>query len=165
MKSNIYIYKHLIDARKKRAELKKELSSLDLKIFYLNKQCQHDIVFIVTDHCIHSVGIIKNYYCPICGKQESIYQGHDVSQTAFRKSRQIDLTKLQVANIDKALELIREEANKHVSIYYDEDNDVESLTARAYAVINQKNSTRTDEKKKILRNSAPRNSIVKGESR
>ena len=148
MKSNISIYKHLIDARNKRAEIKKELSSLDLKIFYLNKQCQHDIIFVVTDHCLHSVGIIKNYYCPMCGKQENIYDGHDVSQTVFKMSRQIDLTKLQVANIEKALELIREEVNKHVSIYYDEDNDVESLTTRVYAVINQKNGTRTDEKKK-----------------
>lgn len=153
MKYNIQMYKHVIDIQKKRRELREALASLDLKIVLFNKQCQHDVIFKISDHHLYSVGIIETCYCPICGKTEEIHNGREIEKTQFRKSIVVDLTKLQVANVEKALNLIHDEVVQNINFYYNEENEKDTLESKMYDVINKNNKTRVKTDKKITRTS------------
>ncbi len=139
MRHNISLYQKFVDNQVERQKLRENLSRLDLEAAYYNKMCQHDIGFKVYNYMSKKTGVVETIFCPICGKNELIFYGHGIEKTVFIKSKIVNLTNLQVSNVEKLIKLIRELVISDLSYYYDEDNDVADLEKSLYEIINKNN--------------------------
>ena len=153
MKDSIKIYNRAIFLQRERSRLQEQLTNVQRQLVVFNRQCEHELVFQLTDNHLHKIGVLITCFCPICGKKDAIHDGKPIMLTPFSKSKIIDLTKIQVANMDKALELIRDEVTHNLNYYYDENKESSELEENLYSVINSKSKTKINQYKPRIRTS------------
>lgn len=140
--------KNMKDIHNERIKNLKKMATLSIinekcrqNIENLQSECSHEIVLKFDDKMPHKVGKINNCYCPACGKLESIYGGYEISNTSFKNSKLIDLTRFKESVFTEHLLCILEHIFNNYEKFYNTDIKEDEIAESLLSLIETQNKS------------------------